>query len=160
MKRNRLLSSVAVIAVTMVVWGPCVPTAHAKPQGQPVEPEKIGILLDVVVTQTAGEQENAETPESRTWRITAMTTSGRHVRVQNVSSRLSATPFQLDDGRIAVEFTIRAFVGSDTPMGILVIDAAAEEAILEDDEPTIVTALTDAGGTVEVTLTATAGPGV
>lgn len=161
MKRNRILSPVAVIAITIVVWGSCVPAAHARPQGQPAaEPEKIGILLDVVVTRTAGEQGNTETPQSRTWRITAMTTSGRHVQVENASSSLSATPFRLDDGRIAVEFTIRAFVESDTG-SIMVIDATADEAVLENDEPTIVAALTDeTGSKVEVTLTATAGPGV
>ncbi len=55
MKRIAFVGIVAVIVVGRAAWGPCVPAAHAAPQqDQPVEPERIGIHLDVVVTQSVG----------------------------------------------------------------------------------------------------------
>ncbi len=158
MKRIAFVGIVAVIVVGRAAWGPCVPAAHAAPQqDQPVEPERIGIHLDVVVTQSVGELGPAENPGSRMWRIAAMTTSGQHV-VVGTNTALSATPFRLEDGRIAIAFNLTVYTLNEAN---LVINANAEEVLLEDDAPTVVAALTDeTGRAVEVTFTATAGTGV
>ncbi len=91
------------------------------------------------------------------WRIAAMTTSGQRV-VVGTNTALSATPFRLEDGRIAIAFNLTVYTLNEAN---LVIDANAEEVLLEDDAPTVVAALTDeTGRAVEVTFTATAGTGV
>ena len=85
-----------------------------------------------------------------------MTTNGQHVEVLGAATMLVATPFRLEDGRIAVEFDLRVHTLNEP--GIVVIRAVADEVLLEDGAPTVVTALTDeTGGAVEVTFTATAG---
>ena len=160
----RRATAAALIAVSMAAWSAGVRPALAARQDQPVEPERTGIQLDVIVTQSAGESENAETPESRTWRFASMTTSGQHVQVENADARFGATPFRLEDGRISVEYNLRVYSLNEPgpprrpgPPSNLIIEARADEFLLEDGAPIIVTALTDeTGRTVEVTFTATA----
>ena len=148
---------VAGIVIGTAAWGPCVPAAHAAPQqDQTVEAERIGIHLNVVVTQSVGESGTGQNPGSRRWRFAAMTTNGRRVEVLGAATVLVATPFRLENGRIAVDFELR--VQTLNEPGIVVIQAVADEVLLEDDTPTVVTALTDeTGRAVEVTFTATAG---
>jgi hypothetical protein len=169
MKRIALVGIVAVIIVSGVAWGPCVPAAHAAPQqDQPAEPERIGIHLHVVVTRSAGESGTAENPGSRMWSFAAMTTSGQRVEVESAHTELRATPIRLRDGRIAVEFELTVYRLEEPgpprrpgPPDTLVIDARADEVLLEEDATTVVAALTDeTGRAVEVTFTATVAAGV
>ena len=169
MKRIELVGIVAIIIVSGVAWGPCVPAAHAAPQqDQPAEPERIGIHLDVVVTQSAAESGTAENPGSRMWSFAPMTTSGQRVEVGSAHTELRATPIRLQDGRIAVEFDLTVYALEEPgpprrpgPPDTLVIDARAQEVLLEEDATTVVAALTDeTGRAVEVTFTPTVAAGV
>ena len=157
MKRIAFAGIVSVIVIGTAAWGPCVPAARAAPlQDQPVEAERIGIHLNVVVTQSVEESETGENPGSRMWRFAAMTTNGQSVEVQGAATGLFATPFRLEDGRIAVDFDLMVVLLNEP--GTRIIQARADEVLLEDDAPTVVTAFTDeTGRAVEVTFTATAG---
>ena len=84
--------------------------------------------------------------------------------MQNAAAELEATLHQLEGGRVAVTFALTVFTQEEPeeaprrpgPPNNLVIEARANEVVLEDAAPTVVAALTDeAGRTVEVTFTAT-----
>ena len=65
MKRIAFAGIVSAIVIGTAAWGPCVPAAHAAPlQDQPVEAERIGIHLNVVVTQSVEESETGENQEA------------------------------------------------------------------------------------------------
>ena len=158
--------AIAILIVGLAAWGTCVPAAYAAPQDPPTSPERIGLQLDVVVTRSATEPGNSETPESRTWRFAALTTSGQRVDVQSADAELEATLSRLEDGRFAVAFNLTVSSQDELeavprrpgpPPITLVIAARADEVVLTDDAPTVVAALTEeTGRTVEVTFTATA----
>ena len=157
--------AIAILIVCLAAGGTCVPAAYAAPQDPPTSPERIGLQLDVVVTRSATEPGNSETPESRTWRFAALTTSGQRVYVQSADAELEATLSRLEDGRFAVAFNLtvssqdelEAVPRRPGPPNTLVIAARADEVVLTDDAPTVVAALTEeTGRTVEVTFTATA----
>lgn len=158
--------TVAILIVGLATGGTRVPVAHAATQDPPAGPERISHQLDVAVTRSAAEPGRSELPESQTWRFAALTTSSRTVRVQNAYADLQATLHRLEDGRVTVAFDLTVFTQDEPeeiprrpgPPNTLVIEASAEEVVLEDAAPTVVAALTDeTGRTVEVTFTATVG---
>ncbi len=158
--------AIAILIVGLAPWGTCVPAAYAAPQDPPTSPERIGLQLDVVVTRSATEPGDSETPESRTWRLAALTTSGQPIDIQNAYIQLEATLSRLEDGRFAVAFNLAVYSRDELeavprrpgPPNTLVIAASADEVVLTDDAATVVAALTEGTGrTVEVTFTATVG---
>ena len=158
--------AVAILIVGLAAWGTCVPAAYAAPQDPPTSPERIGLHLDVVVTRSATEPGDSETPENRTWRLAALTTSGQLIDIQSADTQLEATLSRLEDGRFAVAFNLTVYSQDELeavprrpgPPNTLVIAARADEVVLTDDAATVVAALTEeTGRTVEVTFTATVG---
>ena len=159
--------AIAILIVGLAAWGICVPAAYAAPQDPPTSPERIGLQLDVVVTRSATEPGDSGTPESRTWRLAALTTSGQPIDIQSADTELQATLSRLEDGRFAVAFNLTVYSYSQDELEAvprqlasrtLVIAARADEVVLTDDAATVVAALTEeTGRTVEVTFTATVG---
>ena len=158
--------AIAILIVGLAAWGTCVPAAYAAPQDPPTSPERIGLQLDVVVTRSATEPGDSGTPESRTWRLAALTTSGQPIDIQSADTELQATLSRLEDGRFAVAFNLTVYSQDELEAVLprqlasrtLVIAARADEVVLTDDAATVVAALTEeTGRTVEVTFTATVG---
>ncbi len=158
--------AIAILIVGLAAWGTCVPAAYAAPQDPPTSPERIGLQLDVVVTRSATEPGDSGTPESRTWRLAALTTSGQPIDIQSADTELQATLSRLEDGRFAVAFNLTVYSQDELEAVLprqlasrtLVIAARADEVVLTDDAATVVAALTEeTGHTVEVTFTATVG---
>ena len=159
--------AVAILVVGLAVGETCIPVAHAAPQEPQTGQERMGLQLDVVVTQSAAESGSPEPTQSRSWRFSARTTSGQRVTVQNAHAELEATPHRVEDGWVAVAFDLTVFSHEEPeeiprrpgPLNTLVIEVSAEEVVLEQGAPTVVAAFTDeTSRTVEVTFTATRRP--